>query len=1084
MKKISLLLMYILSITLVFAANFEKFNDEYFFPDIINICFTKDFVGNSSGDLTYTIKDDIVQTDSPQLNQIFQKYQVHSIKRLYQVKDREWNRNGVYPMNIFEISLKDKSQIESLYKEIFDMPELVFVEYSPKYKLSYMPNDPLIISQWALGKIDAFRAWDYESGNESTIVAIVDSGVKWNHPDLRPNMWINTAELEGVTINWETGEIIGGDGIDNDGNGYVDDVFGWDFYATGDNEDNNPYQAYNGNDHGTHVAGCAAAAADNNIGVAGPAYNVRIMATKHQPSNYGSSYIYNGYNGIYYAVDTGAHIINCSWGGRGGPEVAEAAASYAVDHGSIMVCAASNDNTNNTYAHYYPSDATDAISVAATDQDDKKASFSNYGTPIDVSAPGVSILSTVYTMEGYNSYSAYQGTSMASPVAAGVAALIKSMHPELTPMQLKARLEAGCDNIDDLNPNYIGKLGAGRVNAFNSLMYDKLPYLEIDNYLVNETIGNNDNILNPGETAQVQLTLKNRENWLPATNITLTLRSNNPYIEIIDSLIVIDSIDPGETVTTSGFFSFSINDEHPVIENTELIVHAQANTNNEYPYSDDIKLIAPITCMRANWPIEHETATMHPAIIEDIDNNGNKEVIFNDSQGNIYAYDKDANSLQGFPVALNLTCFAPVSIIEKENTKEIVVTAANKLFRISSSGNILSSFTADGIIRVSPVIFDHNQDGELDIVFSTQTGKVYSLKSDGQTLNTNYPLSFSAGIVSPIAVGKSGYLYLADNNELLHCVSPDGQINNIQPFPYNYKGVSMNGPIVISDEAGNEENIIICGNKTSDNRLSIIKKENAYVNVISTTSAVLGGPIPLKNGNQTNFVFTTSDRHIYSIDGSGQLVFSLDTGDFLNPSPLTVDIDNDGIDEIMIAKTYGEICFYNLNGELIEAKTININMENRLTPTIGTIDSENQMDILVTAQRQMNYLDTTIPFYSSNWYTIRGNNQRTGLISGFPLSTDDTPHYVDNFSINNYPNPFNPTTNITLNLEKDSNCEINIYNVKGQLIDQLYTGKLIKGSHTFEWNANNGKNNISSGIYFYQFKTGDKNYIKKMLLLK
>ncbi|MCB5250329.1 MAG: S8 family serine peptidase [Candidatus Cloacimonadales bacterium] len=1085
MKKINLLMILVLSVTFVFAADYEKFDEEHFFPDILNICFTKDFVTNTDGNLDYIIQNNVVQTQSDALNKIFQNYQVHSIKRLYQVKDRQWHRNGIYPMNIFEIGIKDKSQIENLYHELYGQPELIFVEYSPKYKLSYTPNDPLLISQWALKNIDAFRAWNYEIGDESIIVSVVDSGVKWNHPDLAQNMWINTAELEGVTINWETGEITGGDGIDNDGNGYVDDIFGWDFFATGDNEDNNPYQDYNGNDHGTHVAGCAAAVGDNAIGVVGPAYNVRIMATKHQPSNYGSSYIYNGYNGVYYSVDTGAHIINCSWGGRGAPEVANTAASYAVDHGSIMVCAASNDNTDNTYTNYYPSDATDAISVAATDQDDKKASFSNYGTPIDVSAPGVSILSTVYSMEGYNTYSAYQGTSMASPVAAGVAALIKSMHPELTPMQLKARLEAGCDNIDNINPNYMGKLGAGRVNAYNSLMFDKLPYIELDSYTINETVGNNDNLLNPGETVQVQISLTNRANWLPATNLTLSLRTNNPYITLIDSVFYLDSINPGQQVTSENYFSFSIDNEHPVIEESDFSINVKANTDDDYPYNDNLEFSVPITCMRANWPIDHESALMFPAVIEDINQNGENNIIFNDSFGNVYAMNKDANYLPGFPVALNHTSFAPVSIINQNQNKEIVVTAANKVFRISHTGEILSTFISEGNIRVSPVIYDQNFDGELDIIFSTQTGKVYSLKSDGQTLNEHFPISFDAAIVSPIAVGKSGYIYLAANNELLHSVSPDGQVNDTAPFPYNYRGVSMNGPIVISDLEGNEENIIICGNKTSGNRLSILKKGNEYVNIIPTSSAVLGGPIPLKNGEQTNYVFTTSDRLICSIDSNGNLVFSIQSEDFLNPSPLTVDINNDGIDEIMIAKTYGEIHFYTPAGELIEDKHLNINLENRLTPTLGSVDTEGFLDIISPSKKQINYLDTTIPFYSSNWSVTRANNQRTGLIEGFPLSNDqESPNFSDKFTMNNYPNPFNPITNIHLNLSKDTDCEVNVYNIKGQLVDQIFSGRLIKGSHTLQWNADKNKKSISSGIYFYQFKSNEVNTIKKMILLK
>ncbi|HOD53163.1 MAG TPA: S8 family serine peptidase, partial [Candidatus Cloacimonadota bacterium] len=854
---------------------------------------------------------------------------------------------------------------------------------------------------------------------------------------------------------------------------------------TGDNEDNNPYQSFNGNDHGTHVAGCAAATGDNGIGVVGPAYNVKIMATKHQPSNYGTNFIYNGYQGVYYCADSGAHIINCSWGGGGGSEIANTAATYAKDHGALMICAASNDNTDNTYYHYYPSDAIDAVSVAATDINDTKASFSNYGTPIDVSAPGVSILSTVYTMEGNNSYTGYQGTSMASPVAAGVAGLIKSMHPELTPMQLKERLQAGCDDIDSVNPQYIGKLGAGRVNAYNSLMYDKLPYVEMLSYEVTEIEGNNNAMVNPGENVQVKLNLKNRQNWLPASNLVLKLRSDNPMITITDSLISINSLAAGESIQSEDKFSFAVSNDFPVIQNAEFTVILNANQQNPYVYNDQFDLQIPVTCMRANWPYINDQATYFSPVIDDINNDGEKEIIFNDNQGKVYAMDKNAVLLDGFPVSLNAVCYAPVSILEQSNSKEIVVCSGNKVFRISGNGQVLSTFTAEGLIRITPLIADHNLDGTKDIVFGTIQRKVYSLKNDGVTLNTNYPISFDAATVSPIAVGKSGVLYIANNNGILHAISPNGALNQFAPFPYQYSGVSMNGPIVLSDNTGENESIIISGNRTNGNRISIIRKSNDFVTSIATSNSVSGGPIPVKNNDQTVFVYTTVDGKITCINGFGQILFEINCETLLDPSPVSVDINGDDTDEVMITSTNGTIQFYNVNGELISEKTINLNMENRLTPTISAIDEPNNLDILIPSFKKMNYLDTRIPFNSSDWPVYRGNNQRTANVSNFPLTYDDnSAQPVQYLNLRNYPNPFNPMTDIMFNLEKETDCEINIFNVKGQLVENLFSGKLKKGTHSIKWDAEKNRKALSSGIYFCQFKSSNASQIKKLLLLK
>ncbi len=255
-----------------------------------------------------------------------------------------------------------------------------------------IPNDPLFPSQWALrntgqdggtagADINVTDVWSRSTGSKDVIVAVVDEGVNWAHADLKNNMWINTAEIPN-------------NGIDDDHDGYVDDVRGWDFV----NGDNTVYDATDGDRHGTHVAGIIGAEGNNGIGISGVSQHVRIMPLKFLGPDGGSDF--DGAAAIVYAVDHGATVINCSWGGSSGSGPLAQAVAYAASKGVVLVCAAGNSGTNTDApgAEFFPAsfDATNVISVAATDRTGALADFSNFGSgSVDIAAPGADVTSTM-----------------------------------------------------------------------------------------------------------------------------------------------------------------------------------------------------------------------------------------------------------------------------------------------------------------------------------------------------------------------------------------------------------------------------------------------------------------------------------------------------------------------------------------------------------------------------------------------------------------------------------------------------------------------------------------------------------------
>ncbi len=311
-------------------------------------------------------------------------------------------------------------------------PEVEYAEPDFLLFAEATPNDPRYGKLYGLDNtgqtggtpdadVDAPEAWDTTTGDPNTTVAVIDTGVDASHPDLNDNLWTNPDELAA-------------NNKDDDKNGYVDDVHGWDFY----HDDATVYDAGDGDEHGTHVAGTIAAEGDNGEGVTGVNWQASIMPLKFLGPKGGS--ISGAVKAIDYAVAEGAKISNNSYGcGDCYSKTLKAAIDTADGAGHLFVAAAGNEGTDNDATPHYPSsyDSSNVIAVAATNDKDGLASFSNYGsTSVDLGAPGVGILST---LPG-SSYGYYSGTSMATPHVTGVAALLKSQNPTADDEELKARI--------------------------------------------------------------------------------------------------------------------------------------------------------------------------------------------------------------------------------------------------------------------------------------------------------------------------------------------------------------------------------------------------------------------------------------------------------------------------------------------------------------------------------------------------------------------------------------------------------------------------------------------------------------------
>lgn len=438
---------------------------------------------------------------------------------------------------------------ELVYQQNKDLIE--WIEPDFVYEADYIPNDPVIMQQWHILKINCFQSWDITRGDTTVAIGIVDTGSDLDHPDLAANIKYNYAD----PIN----------GIDDDGNGYIDDFAGWDFYY----DDNDP-NINGGSVHGSHVSGCASQVADNNVHGAGPGFKVKLRITKHAPDSPGEL-IYRGYDGIVYQYQNGAKVVNCSWGG-GYSSFGETVINNAWSAGTIVVASMGNNMFN---VPRYPASYDNAVAVPSTDPNDLKSGFSNYHSTADVCAPGSNILSTVYN----NSYTLMSGTSMSAPITAGTVGLIRSRYPSWTVQQVVDRLILGVDSIYNINQQYLGLLGSGRINAFKCV--SDLPIISVISASPNDSIyGNNDKILDIGERIVLILTYKNE--WFAGNNISLRLTTTDPDVEILKDSIFVGNLSAYSTYTTSISNSFEVR-ARPSCPFDKNVTFRLRTSSNAYP---------------------------------------------------------------------------------------------------------------------------------------------------------------------------------------------------------------------------------------------------------------------------------------------------------------------------------------------------------------------------------------------------------------------------------------------------------------------------------------------------------------------
>lgn len=422
--------------------------------------------------------------------------------------------------NIYKLKLKPGSNI---WQELARLQQLDIVEYAEPFfqnELLFVPNDPQANptdgQQTYLTVIKAYEGWQIDQSDSTMVIGIVDTGVNMNHEDLG-NIAFNYAD----PIN----------GLDDDDDGYIDNFHGWDLA----NRDNNP--TADGHPHGSKVTGMSSATTNNGIGMAGTGFKSKYLPVKIAETY--SHVFMNEYEGIVYAADHGCKVINLSWGAPGNySKYGQDIINYAVLERDVVVVAAAG----NTHGEldFYPASFDNVFSIGATDINDNLASWATYSHFIDIMAPG----SSVYTTQNDGAYGLSTGTSLAAPLVAGAAALVRSHFPEFSAIQVMEQLRVTSDDIYGVGSNmdFFGQLGSGRLNIKNALSDILTPSLRLSEF---QFESNHGNLLFPDDTVSINLKFTNY--LRNAENVTVTISNPSKNVSWETDRIYIDHLGVNES---------------------------------------------------------------------------------------------------------------------------------------------------------------------------------------------------------------------------------------------------------------------------------------------------------------------------------------------------------------------------------------------------------------------------------------------------------------------------------------------------------------------------------------------------------
>lgn len=1021
-------------------------------------------------------KDGEVETDQLALDALNRRHGVEKFERLFpQVKGLSKEAEPVERRLLYLLSFDaGAGTLSEVADRYLALPNVNRVEPVAFHRTAAeVPNDPLLSAQLWLrannsgGKdIRAIGGWYHQKGDPNVLICIADSGVDWKHPDLGgsgPNytngvIWNNLAEVNGAG------------GVDDDGNGKIDDIRGWDFLDSIPGgfpaalqtppqdvsvEDANPMD-YDG--HGTWVAGCAAAWTDNGVGVAGASWGCTVLPAKigylpaptvENPNPGGIVGTHWAARAMDYARLSGAQVFNASWGSSDSGGLGTAT-TLAVNAGMIIVTAAGNDDSD---VASYLGNRTDVLAVAAVNGSDIKASFSSFGTWVELSAPGVAIQTTGFNRNGSggseHTYGTPQGTSFSSPIVAGVAGLYLSAFPGATGAQVRAALIAATDDLDALNPTYAGRLGSGRINVAK---------------------------------------LFNNPMWLIPDQFSTLLDATN-------------TAEPGDTVAIAGSFIFT---SKVVIPNKPLSILGGWST--DFSSRDPIGNRSTIAVIATEAAVVAQTAMGPDTIFDGFDISGGSGGLItlapvNGRYGggilirngaaptisNCHVHDNEANLLDGYAAG------GGIAILQSSPTFENIELSANT----SLDGAAIYVYAG------SPTFTNLNIHDNISYPAGAKQpkgGGIYILGVGGAKKVDD--VSFDGGTISGHVVdGPGGAVYSDGANLSLSNVTVENNHADASGGALYVTGGSYTG---VSNVV-NANTITAASGGTGGGLFATVSTISiSGSDYTSNTADFAGGGIHLDACASPSIVQTLIAKSTASTIGTAlyltsctaatvnQCTIANNSGALAGANGLYLLGGDASVDNNIFANNGGGGLSLADGVACIGGATVTFNCNLAWSNDAGNYSGCQDP----TGSGGNVALDPLFCDFVGSDYRVASSSPAAAAQSGCGdigseaigcggTPVEDEPASPRLALGQNVPNPFNPETNIRFKLATAGRAQIQIFDLRGRLVRHLLDARLDAGPHEQVWNGHDDAGQrVASGTYFYELRASGRRAVRKMGLVK
>ena len=901
--------------------------------------------------------------------------------------------------NVYRLTLADASQdMEAAAQQYAGDPNVEYAHPDYFVKLAAVPNDPSYNQQWAHQIMGSEAGWDVTTGVPGVVVAVIDTGVDWSHPDLSANIWSNPGETAG-------------NGVDDDGNGYVDDIRGWDFvdldpsnaasFAVGEDlgpADNDPMDFYG---HGTLMAGTIAAVGNNGTGIAGMCWTCKIMPLRVGAAerDTGNAYILSSWvaNAIQYAAVNGADVINLSLTDPGWPNEEKDAIDLAYSMDVVIVAAAGNTGEG---VPVYPAAYPKVIGVAATDQTDQRAVWStpqpplyegassNYGTWVKVAAPGSAIFSTAFK----DTYAAFDGTSFSAAYVSGLAALIRSKRPALKNSEVMQIIQSAVATVH--SDKYIG---AGRIDVNQALHMTAVSTAVITSPVMEQTLAANVAVQGSASGAAfASYSLTYGQGLYPASMTTI-VNSNTPVVNGTLGNWNVAGLTDNQVYTVH----LRVTDTAANHTDTEVVVSVQKN-------------------VVLGWPKTLSGSAEGDGVaVGDLDNDGKLEIVaFSDrpiggglGREDLYAFTADGTPVLGWPVTdrydFNGDRGSP-TLADLTGSGRRAVIASGYTFL---GGNYTTQFDAfdvngaelpgwpqvftstDGFLSSTPAVGDLDGDGSPEIVFTSKkdgagtTAMIFAFHANG-TKVAGWPRAFE--IFPPFSFTEqdgASHPVLADldGDGKPEIVVALGFQNNSMVYAFHGDGSIMAGwPVTMPDEFvlhpvaadldGNGQMAIV---GTTEGGGIYVFNANGTTRagwpVFPATASGFSAPVvgDLDGDGKLEIIAHSDDDKVYAYHSDGTPVAGWPVpvqalgGNSIWPTPILADLDGDGHPEVIQASADETLIYaWHGNGTLgaaIPGWPITLTQPAFLAPAIADFSGSGSLQMAYAYADQVNVRDLNTP---------------------------------------------------------------------------------------------------------------------------